>query len=132
MRLDAVSVLLDHQDGVVSRAQLRAAPLTPAQVETLLRRRDLVAVTRLFTTRNVLAVHPSVPARTLAEFIALAKAQPGTLSYGHSGVGFSTHLTMELLKQAAGIEVTGVPYAAEGQMFTDLAAGRVPVAVGLK
>ena len=93
-------------------------------------RRDLVPITRLFTTRNVLAVHPSVPARTLAEFVALAKARPGQLSYGHSGVGFSTHLTMELLKQAAGIDVTGVPYANEGQMFTDLAAGRVPVAVG--
>ncbi len=93
-------------------------------------RRDLAAITRLFTTRNVLVVHPSVQARTLAEFIALAKAQPGGLSYGHSGLGFSTHLTMELLKQTAGIDVTGVPYAQEGQMFTDLAAGRVPVAVG--
>ena len=93
-------------------------------------RRDLVPITRLFTTRNVLVVHPSVPAATLTEFIALAKARPGALSYGHSGVGFSTHLTMELLKQAAGIDVTAVPYAQEGQMFTDLGAGRLPVAVG--
>lgn len=93
-------------------------------------RRDLVPITRLFTTRNVLVVHPSVPATTLTEFIALAKARPGALSYGHSGVGFSTHLTMELLKQAAGIDLTAVPYAQEGQMFTDLGAGRLPVAVG--
>ncbi|MBY0334413.1 MAG: tripartite tricarboxylate transporter substrate binding protein [Acetobacteraceae bacterium] len=93
-------------------------------------RRDLVPITLLMRTRNLLVVHPSVPATTLAELVALARAQPGRLAYGHSGVGFSTHLGIEMLNQAAGIDITAVPYANEGQMFTDLAQGRVQVMLG--
>jgi tripartite-type tricarboxylate transporter receptor subunit TctC len=92
--------------------------------------RDLAPVSLLFRTRNALVVHPSVPARTLAELVALARTQPGRLAYGHSGVGFSTHLGMEMLKQAAGVDITAVPYGNEGQMFADLAAGRVQVMIG--
>lgn len=93
-------------------------------------RRDLAPASLLMRTRNVLVVHPDVPAQTLAELLALARARPGQLSYGHSGVGFSTHLGMEMLKQAAGIDITAVPYANEGQMFADLRAGRVQVMIG--
>ena len=93
-------------------------------------RRDLAPVSLLVRTRNVLVVHPDVPAQTLAALVALARARPGQLSYGHSGIGFSTHLGMEMLKQAAGIDITAVPYANEGQMFADLRAGRVQVMIG--
>ncbi len=93
-------------------------------------RRDLAPISMLVRTRNILAVHPSVPATNLAELIAFARARPGGLSYAHSGVGFSTHLGMEMLKQAAGIDVTAVPYANEGQMFADLIAGRVQMTLG--
>lgn len=94
-------------------------------------RRDLVPVTLIARTRNVLAVHPSVPAASLQELVVLAKARPAALAYGHSGVGFSTHLGVEMLKQAAGgLDITAVPYANEGQMFADAAQGRVQVLLG--
>ncbi|MBK1662584.1 Bug family tripartite tricarboxylate transporter substrate binding protein [Paracraurococcus ruber] len=93
-------------------------------------RRDLTPITLVFRTRNLLAVHPSVPATTLAELIALAKARPGQLAYGHAGIGFSTHLTGEMLKQAAGIDLTAVQYPNEGQMFADAVQGRLPVVIG--
>ncbi len=93
-------------------------------------RRDLAPISLLVRTRNILVVHPEVPARTLPELIALAKARPGGLSYAHSGIGFSTHLAMEMLKQAAGIDIVAVPYANEGAMFADLLAGRVQAMVG--
>lgn len=91
--------------------------------------RDLTPITLLVRTRNVLVVHPDVPARTLAELIALAKERPGKLSYAHTGTGFSTHLGMEMLKQAAKIDITGVPYGNEGQMLTDLGQNRVQMAI---
>jgi len=93
-------------------------------------RRDLAPISLLVRTRNLLVVHPELPARSLAELVALAKARPGQFAYAHGGVGFSTHLGMEMLKQAAGIDITAVPYANEGQMFTDLAQGRVQVMIG--
>jgi tripartite-type tricarboxylate transporter receptor subunit TctC len=88
-------------------------------------RRDLAPISLLVRTRNVLLLHPAVPAQTLQEFVALARARPGELAYAHSGVGLSTHLGMEMLKQAADIDVTAVAYEIEGQMFGDLRAGRV-------
>lgn len=93
-------------------------------------RRDLAPISLLVRTRNLLVVHPGVPARSLAELVALARARPGGLAYAHAGIGFSTHLGMEMLKQAAGIDITAVPYANEGQMFTDLAQGRVQAMIG--
>ncbi len=92
-------------------------------------RRDLAPVTRLVRTRNALVVHPSIPANTLQDFLALARARPGQLSYAHSGVGFSTHLGMEMLKQAAGVDITAVPYATEGPLVADLLQGRVQATI---
>ncbi|MES2711461.1 MAG: tripartite tricarboxylate transporter substrate binding protein [Pseudomonadota bacterium] len=92
--------------------------------------RDLAPISLLVRTRNLLVVNTSVPATTLAELVAVARARPGQLAYGHSGVGFSTHLAMEMLKRAAGLDITAVPYANEGAMFTDLLQGRVQVMVG--
>ena len=93
-------------------------------------RRDLAPISLLVRTRNLLVVHPSVPARSIAELVALAKSRPGQLAYAHSGVGFSTHLGMEMLKQAAGIDITAGPYGTEGQLYTDMAQGRVQLMIG--
>ena len=87
--------------------------------------RDLVTVGLYATTPNILLIHSSVPARNLAEFIAHAKANPGKLNYASSGIGATTHLSMELLCEKAGIEMVHVPYRQSTQGMTDLLAGRV-------
>jgi tripartite-type tricarboxylate transporter receptor subunit TctC len=91
--------------------------------------RDLAPISQLVRTRNLLAVQPKVPAATLTELVALAKARPGQLAYAHSVVGFSTHLGMELLKQAAGIDITAISYANEGPVLNELRQGRVHIVV---
>lgn len=72
----------------------------------------------------VLMVHPSVPAKTLPEFIVYAKANPGKLSYGSGGVGWITHITAELFKMMAGVEMVHVPYRGVAPALTDLLGGR--------
>ena len=82
-------------------------------------------LTSLGTKR--LAVHPRVPANTLQEFIALAKAKPDTLNYGSSGIGSTHHLTMEAMKAALGLQVTHVPFKGSGQSVPALIGGQVDV-----
>jgi len=72
-----------------------------------------------------LIIHPSIPANTLKEFVALAKAKPGTLSIAHGGVGGTNHLPAELFMRAAGIELLHVPYKSEGFALPDLLGGQV-------
>ena len=74
-----------------------------------------------------LVVHESVPARSVAELVALAKARPGALSYASSGVGAGPHLTSSLFMSVAGIEMNHVPYRGDADSLIDLAAGRVQV-----
>ena len=74
---------------------------------------------------QVLLAHPSVPARTLGELIAYAKANPGKLNYASAGNGSMQHLGTELLKQRAGIELEHVPYKGTGPVMQDLISGRV-------
>ena len=85
--------------------------------------RDLAPVARLLVMPSILAVNNDVPARSFAEFIALAKAQPGKLSYASPGVGTPQHIAGELLKSLAGIDLVHVPY--RGAVFTDVIGGRV-------
>ena len=77
----------------------------------------------------VLAVHVSTPAATVKEFIALAKAKPGTLSFASSGIGTSQHLTGELIKKMTGIDMQHVGYKGGGQAIIDLSGGQIPAAV---
>lgn len=93
-------------------------------------RRDLAPISLLVRTRNILLVHPSLPIHTLQDLIAFAKAQPGRLSYGHTGAGFSVHLGVEMLKQAAGIEILAVPYANEAAQVADILQNRIQVILG--
>jgi tripartite-type tricarboxylate transporter receptor subunit TctC len=85
---------------------------------------DLVPVVQLADVPNVLVVHPDVPARTLDEFIAYAKANPGQLNYGSTGIGTSSHLSGFMLGHRTGAETTHIPYKG-AEALKDLLAGRV-------
>ena len=86
--------------------------------------RDFAPITALFRDANMLVVAPTLSARSVRELVALAKAQPGTLSYASSGNGTSTHLAGVLLTQATGADITHVPYKGIAAGVTDVLAGR--------
>lgn len=86
--------------------------------------RDFTPISQLATVQTVLVVHPSLPARTMKEFIALAKARPGQLAAGTSA-GTSQFLAVELLKTMAGIDIVNVPYKGAGAALTDTLGGHV-------
>ena len=90
--------------------------------------RDFAPITLAATAPNILIVHPGVPAKNVAEFIALAKQKPGALSYGTPGIGTSPHLCMELFKTMAGIDVQHVPYKGTAAAVTDVISGQIAVA----
>ena len=85
--------------------------------------RDLTPVARLLIVPSIVAVNNDVPAKTFRELIALAKAEPGKLSYASPGVGTPQHIAGELLKSLAGVSITHVPY--RGAVLTDVIGGRV-------
>ena len=90
---------------------------------------DLAAVALMIRVPNAIFVTPSLPVRSLAELVAHAKANPGKLNIGSSGAGTSLHMTGELLKLEAGIEMTHVPFRGAGPMMQEIIAGRVEVGV---
>ncbi len=87
--------------------------------------RDLAAITWAVSGSNVLVVHPSVQAKSVQELIALAKAQPGKLSYGSSGAGNAGHLAGELFKGMAGVNMVHIPYKGGAPAMIDLLAGQI-------
>ena len=89
--------------------------------------KDFAPISLIGTTANVLVVHPSVPAKSVREFIAFARANGGKIDYGSTGVGISTHLSMELFKTMTGTNLMHVPYKAFALAQPDLLAGRIPV-----
>jgi tripartite-type tricarboxylate transporter receptor subunit TctC len=91
--------------------------------------KDFVAVTQLVQSQLVFAANPRLAANSIAEFVALAKAKPGSLNYGSTGIGNPLHLTMEMLKSATGINVLAVPYRGDAPLNTALIAGEIQVAV---
>jgi tripartite-type tricarboxylate transporter receptor subunit TctC len=90
---------------------------------------DLAGVALVVKVPNAIFVNNDLPVRTLQELVDLAKRQPGKLNIGSSGVGTSLHMTGELLKQAAGIDMTHVPFRGAGPMLQEIIAGRVEVGV---
>jgi tripartite-type tricarboxylate transporter receptor subunit TctC len=91
--------------------------------------RDFAPISLIGKTPNVLVVHPSMPSRTLVEFIAYAKANPGKLSYGTSAAGSSQQLAMEFFKMTAKIDVVQVAYKGAPQALADVMGGQIPVSV---
>src|SRR5215469_10290727 len=87
--------------------------------------RDLVPIAPLMDSDLVLVVHPSVPAKSLAELVALAKAKPGTLNFGSSGPGSNYHMAAELLRNITGIDIVHVPYKGSSGMRTDILSGQI-------
>jgi len=87
--------------------------------------KDFVPITRVYVAANVLALPPVVPAKTLAELVALARAEPGKLTYAHGGVGTSQHLAGELFKSMANLDIRAVGYRGTTAVLPDLLAGRI-------
>jgi tripartite-type tricarboxylate transporter receptor subunit TctC len=87
--------------------------------------RDFAAITQGVSVPNILVVHPSVPATTVPELVALAKARKGQLAFASAGNGTSGHLALELFKQRAGIDAVHVPYKGGGPALAELVAGQV-------
>jgi tripartite-type tricarboxylate transporter receptor subunit TctC len=87
--------------------------------------KDFAPISQVFIAANVLAVPSDVPVKSVADLVALAKAQPGKLSYGHAGVGTSQHLGAELFKYMAKLDIASVPYRGTTALMPDLLSGRL-------
>jgi len=129
--LGAVAVARAHPDGYtillggtqthVNEALLKSRPLYDPV-------KDLDPIAGVAANALCIAVHPAVPAQDLKELIAYAEANPGKLSYGHSGVGSIQHLAGELFKSLAGkLDIVQVPYRGTGPLITDLVGGQIPI-----
>ena len=114
---DGYTVLVVPSTLALNSALYKKVPYDPV--------RDFAPVTLAATAPNVLVVNPALPAKSLAELIALAKAKPGALSYGTPGIGTSPHLSMELLKSMAGINLQHVPYRGTAAAVTDVIGGQI-------
>jgi tripartite-type tricarboxylate transporter receptor subunit TctC len=120
-RPDGYTILLGGTQTHVNEALLKSRPLYDPV-------KDLDPIAGVAANVLCIAVHPAVPVQTLKELIAYAKANPGKLSYGHSGVGSIQHLAGELFKSLAGLpEIVQVPYRGTGPVITDLAGGQIPI-----
>ena len=91
--------------------------------------KDFEPVTQATIFPNAIAVHPGVAAKNLRELMDLAKREPGKLAYGSDGNGTASHLTMELLKAKAGVDLVHVPYKGSGPLLNELVGGQVPVGI---
>ena len=89
--------------------------------------RDLIPVSLVVEQPNILVAHPSLPAKTLKEFIALARSSPGKFTYGSAGLGSGTHLAMELLNMSLNIDMVHVPYKGTGPTLTALLGNEITV-----
>jgi len=114
-------LVADSGQWAVAPAMMAKPPFDPVK--------DLAPVGLVTTSSMFIAVHSSVPAADLKEFIALAKAKPGSLQYGSSGNATVHHLAMETFKAQLGLDLQHVPYKGAGQSVPALASGQVPVVV---
>jgi tripartite-type tricarboxylate transporter receptor subunit TctC len=89
--------------------------------------KDLTAVSQLAAAPFILTVHPSLPAKSVRELLALAKKRPGDLNYASGGSGTGPHLAMEVLKERTGVDMVHIPYKGAGPAMNDLVAGQVQV-----
>ena len=121
-RADGYTILLGGSSTHITEAILKTRPLYDPM-------RDLAPVSNIAISSFGLAIHPSIPANTLQEFIDYDKANRGKLSYGHAGIGSLNHLTGELFKSLAGLpDLVQVPYRGSGPATADVLAGHVAMA----
>ena len=118
---DGYNILLGGAANTINVAALAKAPFDL--------QRDLAPIVLCVKGANVLSIHPSLPAKNLQELIALAKAKPGQLNYGTSGVASSNHMAGELLTHMAGIKLNHVPYKGNAPALTDLIGGHVELLI---
>lgn len=112
---------------VAALAQIAIAPaIMETRYDPL---KDLIPISDIATNPYVLAVNPSVPVKTLAEFVDYVRARPGQLAYASAGVGTQTHLTMALFLKQANLDMIHVPYKGNAPAMADLVAGQVPAMV---
>ena len=113
-----------HTITLASASPLAISPFTYPNIpyDTL---RDFAAITTVASTPEIVAIHPSLPARNLKELVALAKSQPGKLNFASAGNGGLPHLAIELFKKLGGINIVHVPYKGAGPAVTDLLGGHV-------
>ena len=117
---DGYTLLMTASTLVLNSVLYKKVPYDPIK--------DFAPVTLAATAPNILIVNPGVPAKSVADLIALAKQKPGALSYGTPGIGTSPHLCMELLKYMANIDVTHVPYRGTAAAVTDVMSGQIQLA----
>ncbi len=91
--------------------------------------KDFAPIVQFVTVPLMMAANPSLPAKTVKELIAYAKAQPGKINYASGGSGASSHLAMELFKSMAGVDLNHIPYKGTGPLITDLIAGQVSLTI---
>ena len=118
---DGYTILQTPNGMAITPALYRNLPFDPVK--------DFTPVTQLVASTLILVASPHVNVASTQELIALAKSKPGSLNYGSSGVGNPLHLTMEMFKHAAGIDILAVPYRGDAQINAALIAGEVQVAV---
>jgi tripartite-type tricarboxylate transporter receptor subunit TctC len=116
---DGYTVMLVNPANAINATLYRKLPFTFL--------RDIAPVAGIMRVPNVMEVNPSVPAKTVAEFIAYAKANPGKINWATSGNGTSVHLSGELFKMMTGVELTHIPYKGSAPALTDMLAGTVQV-----
>ena len=118
---DGHTILFNTNGQAISAATFKTLPFDPV--------RDFTAVTQLYATNLLLAGSKKLAARNFRELVALAKSKPGALNYGSSGIGNPLHLTMELLKLKAGMDIQMVPYKSDGEIINALLGGQVDVGI---
>ncbi len=119
--VDGYTLLITTGTHAVNASLIAKLPFDPV--------RSFDPVTLLGTAANVLLVHPSIPAKTVREFVSLAKSRPGAINYSSSGNGGTGHLAMEMFKQQAGVSITHIPYKGAGPAVTALVAGEVETSI---
>lgn len=87
--------------------------------------RDLQPLSPVMTTASLIVIHPSIPAKSLKEFVALAKARPNQIAFGSAGIGGTLHLGLEMLMRDAGVKITHVPYKGAAPAVSDVIAGQI-------
>jgi tripartite-type tricarboxylate transporter receptor subunit TctC len=118
---DGYTLLLASQTNAISASLYKSLPFDPIE--------DFTPISLIGREPGVLVVHPSLPVKTLQEFVAYAKARPGKVDYASSGNGSGQHLFMAQLAAQTGMQLNHVPYRGSGQATTDVIAGLVPVSI---